>query len=239
MKSNTILIVAFLFFFQLMCKPLFAQAKIVLTQEDKEHLIKELQWIAEDDQRYRGFISLGTIDTKQLEHFKRVTDTMSIEEYIAYEKTLNLELSDEVKKALWVLQHELDLMNYNKLKSIIAEYGYPGKDRIGGDNDIFPIFLHPPIQLNPEDYLIEMSRLLEPEVLAGRIPAKKYALFYDNILCKILNEPQLYGTNVPFDMNTMKPGVPIITDINKSNAARLKIGLEALENGQYELSASN
>ena len=206
-----------------------------LQEDDKILLQSVLNQIAEDDQKYRLYISIGTTDDVVVTHFRKVTDTMSIEQYLAYERTLDYSLTKEVKEELWIHQHKSDLINYKKLKSIIRTFGYPSKERVGSDKDVFPIFLHPPVELDPQEYLDEMSGMLRPEVKAGRLSAKKYAMFYDNIKAKILDEPQLYGTNTPFNMETMKAGLPPIADINTTNKARKRIGLEALEEGEYQL----
>lgn len=208
---------------------------INLNESQKVYLKNTINQIAEDDQRYRSYISLGTTDDKLVQDFKKVTDTMSIEQYLAYQKTLNYKLSKEKKDELWKLQHQLDLVNHTRLKRTISDYGYPSPACVDGIRDVFAILLHPPAEVDPQVYLDEMTTMLRPEVRAGRFEAKKYAMLYDNIKAKILGEPQLYGTNTPFDMKTMKPGLPPIANIKATNRARRKLGLPPLNQGEYQL----
>ena len=93
---------------------------------------------------------------------------------------------------------------------------------------LFAVLLHPPVKIKQQTFLNEMTAPLLPEVQAGRMVGKSYALFVDNIKAKILREPQLYGTNKSFDPATMMMGPPEIEDLAATNAARAKIGLEPL-----------
>ena len=98
---------------------------------------------------------------------------------------------------------------------------------------LFAILLHPPLEIAPEKFLDEMKEILLPEVMKKRMEAESYALFVDNIKVKILKEPQLYGTNKPFDPTTMSMGLPEIESIEKTNKARKTIGLAPLKDGEY------
>jgi hypothetical protein len=95
--------------------------------------------------------------------------------------------------------------------------------------------LHPPVEIEPKQYFEEIIGLPKPEVIAKRMEAKLYAMFYDNIKEKILQEPQLYGSNGVFDSEIMTIGAPIIVDIEKTNKARKEIGLPELQEGEYKL----
>ncbi|MEM6700554.1 MAG: hypothetical protein AAF599_19270, partial [Bacteroidota bacterium] len=148
----------------------------------------------------------------------------------------NLKLPKTIQDSLWKLQHQLDEENYHAFVRMVKAYGYPSKERLGTEDvNIVVILFHPPAHLNIPEYLETMTNLLLPEVKAGRMKPKLFALFYDNIKAKILREPQLYGTNTPFSMKTMKPGLPPIADIEKTNEARKAIGLPALKKGEYEI----
>ena len=100
---------------------------------------------------------------------------------------------------------------------------------------MFPILLHPPVELEPQKFLEEMEELLLPEVKGKRMEAESFAMFVDNIKAKILKEPQLYGTNKSFDPTTMSMGAPEIESIEKTNSARKAIGLAPLKDGEYKL----
>lgn len=108
------------------------------------------------------------------------------------------------------------------------------KRHAGGD---FPVFIkmHPPADCDVSAYFSDYSKLLLEEVRSGRMPAKTYAMFYDNMKAKILREPQLYGTNMRFDKKTNSIKPPIIESLTKSNKARKGIDLPALKEGEYAL----
>ena len=81
-----------------------------------------------------------------------------------------------------------------------------------------------------------MTQLLLPEVKEKRMDAKSYARFYDNLLTRFLNKPQVYGTIRKFNTSTMRPGLPEIGNIKETNKLRMAIGLEELKEGEYEIS---
>ncbi|MEM8526834.1 MAG: hypothetical protein AAGG68_19495 [Bacteroidota bacterium] len=210
--------------------------KVKLTEEDKNVLIKEIATIEEKDQRYRNYISMGTLNDSLINALEEQTKEMEISEYLAYRSKLKLELPKATEDSLWVLQHELDAENYRAFVRIVEQYGYPSEERLGTEDvNIVVVLFHPPVHLDIPEYLETMTNLLLPEVEAGRMKPKLFALFYDNIKAKILKEPQLYGTNKPFNMEAMKPGLPPISDIKKTNEAREAIGLPALKEGEYEI----
>jgi len=210
--------------------------KIELTEEGKAALIKEIATIEEKDQRYRNYISIGTLNDSLIQVIEEKSKDMEISEYMTYRSSLKLKLPKIVQDSLWKLQHQLDEENYHAFVHLVKKYGYPSKERLGvKDVNIVVVLFHPPAHLDIPEYLETMTNLLLPEVEAGRMKPKLFALFYDNIKAKILKEPQLYGTNTPFSMKTMKPGLPPITDIKKTNEAREAIGLPALKEGEYEI----
>lgn len=223
-----------LFALQLSFSPLRAQKD--KTPGLDPQMVGQLTEIHETDQRYRTYLAYGTTDDAMVAEIKAQTKDMEIEEYLSYTKGLDLKLSKKVQDSLWILQHKADANNHRRIVALIETHGYPDNKRLGLEHDIFPILLHPPVNLEPRDYLKEMSALLKKEVKAERMPAKLYATFYDNILCKILDEPQLYGTNVPFSMKTMSVGLPEIQNINRTNRARRKLGMKQLAEGEYKIS---
>lgn len=206
-----------------------------LNDSDKKYLETELKKMLGKDQKYRSIISLGTLNDSLLAIDEKLRGEEAIQEYITFTKSIEKTLTDKQTDSLWNLQHQADYDNYLKLKAIIKKYGYPSKSRISDDVDVFPILLHPPVEIEPEQYLNEMTALLKPEVIAKRMSGKFYAMFYDNIKEKVLNEPQLYGTNRAFNPETMTFGAPIIVDLEKTNKARKQIGLPELKEGEYKL----
>ena len=209
---------------------------LTLSEEDKAYLINLIEEIDEADQRYRTPISLGTLDTVHLKKLKEISKNGTIKEYIAFEKSVPKTLGKNQIDSLWKLQAKIDYDNYLLFKTILSKYGYPSPERLGVKTDkLYAILLHPPSELQIEDYVEEMVSLLKVEMERNRFPAINFATFYDNMKAKILKQPQLYGTNKSFDFATMTPGLPIIEDIEKTNAARANIGLGKLKEGEYEL----
>ena len=220
--------------FLLSTQPSFSQD---LSEEDKATLLQQIESIAELDQRYRTPLSLGTLNDSIIQVDKVKSRTLSLEEYMAYKQTLDLKLPKAVEDSLWILQREIDQQNLEAFKVIIQDYGYPSKERLGTKTDqLFILLLHPPYpKAEIPAFMEEMSTLLLPEVKAGRMPAKSYAMFYDNMLGKILRKPQLYGTNQQFDVKTRTILPPGIIDIDATNKARVSIGLPVLEEGEYRI----
>lgn len=208
-----------------------------LSEEDKALLQEKIETIAASDQRYRTPLSVGTLNDSILQVDKEKSKTLSIQEYMAFRQTLDLKLPKEVRDSLWQLQRALDRQNLEAFKEIVAQYGYPSKERLGTKSDrLFTLLLHPPYDKEEiPGFMEEMSAFLLPEVEAGRMPAKLYALFYDNMLGKILRKPQLYGTNQQFDPQTNTVLPPGIIDIEETNRARVSIGLPVLEEGAYRI----
>ncbi|MEO1022181.1 MAG: hypothetical protein AAFW89_06510 [Bacteroidota bacterium] len=209
---------------------------IQMSPEQKQELIRQLNSMADMDERYRRAISLGTLDSSKLAQYRELAEAGDVDAYLAFKRSTEQTLSDPQIDSLWALQHALDYQNYGDLKRIIHQYGYPSEERLEHSTDLlYPLLLHPPIELDPEAYLDEMSDLLKPEVLAGRMSAKKYAMFVDNIRIKVLNKPQLYGTNQVFNPETMQMGPPVIEDLELSNKLRKELGLPGLKTGEYEV----
>jgi hypothetical protein len=204
-----------------------------LSEIQKDSLVSLTKSMLEFDQRYRSIVSLGTLKKELIDKNNEMSETASLEEYMEFLKSIKKDITQQQTDSLWKLQHKLDYNNYLNLKLIINKYGYPSKERLGVSEDIFPILLHPPIELNPKDYLNEMENLLIKEVYAKRMEANQFAMFVDNIKVKILKEPQIYGTNIPFNFDTMKLGLPIIIDIKTTNKKRKRIGLPELKEGEY------
>jgi len=206
-----------------------------LSAEQIATISAEIDHINITDQLYRDPISLGTLDDSLLQVDKQLSKTATIEEYIAFQKTVPRTLTKAQEDSLWALQHKIDYENYLSLKAIFQQYGYPSEARLGKYLDIFPILVHPPIEIEPQAYLDEMVAILKPEVAAGRMEGNMFAMFYDNIKAKILREPQLYGTMRSFDPATMSMGNPKIQNIDSTNAARKALGLPNLGIGEYDI----
>ena len=235
---TTVLLLLAIVFYTCAAKKIEPTTEITFDLSDtvKKELSQKIDTIDALDQKYRGPISIGTLNPEVLKKDAELSKKGNLPEYIAFRKTVEKDLSKEQIDSLWKLQHALDYKNYQELKAMVQQYGYPSKERLGVQADkLYAVLLHPPIELEPEEYLKEMSSLLLPEVEAKRMKAISYAMFYDNIKTKVMKQPQLYGTSKTFNPATMKEGLPKIKDLEQTNTARTEIGLEPLKEGEFEL----
>lgn len=207
-----------------------------MTPEEKNEVIKKIEVLAQKDQYFRRYIALGTLSDSLLEVDERNQNEMSVQAYLEWSTGVQSKLPVTVEDSLRDLQDSLDFENYQDVKSLIREYGYPSKEFLNTEADkLFPILLHPPSRVQAEEYLAEMVDLLEPEVFKNNLEPISYARFYDNIQWKVLGQPQLYGTNKSFNTETMSIGPALIEDIDATNEARIRIGLPELKEGEYEI----
>jgi hypothetical protein len=236
MRKNIYLLL--IFGLVLSCNQKIASNKIVyknLTETQRVMLVDSLSKMVENDQKYRRMISLGITDSVILRKDNEMRKK-SVKEYMAYRKTIKSTITEAQKDSLWKLQYQLDFKNHNALVQIIKEYGYPSKEQLKTNTDIgYQILLHPPKEIEPKEYLNKMELILKPEIHSKRLEPFLYANFVDNILEKTLKQPQLYGTNTSFNVQTMSEGLPRIKNIEETNKARKQIGLPKLKKGEYEI----
>jgi len=212
-----------------------------LPAEDLE--IKYISEIFNDisiaDQKYRGYLQHKTTDEAILQRIDSVYNQVGIQEGFVYEKSLKLSMDKAIRDSISMLQRVLDFKNHIMLRGLIDTYGVIPESIIEEKNYVQTLLLlHPPAEWDIPTYHENYAEKLLVEVHAGRMEAKDYAAFYDNILTKILKKPQLYGTGKRIDFKTNSELPPIISDIDKSNAARSAIGLPALKKGEYVLASS-
>jgi len=189
------------------------------------------------DQKYRSYLMYETMDEAILHTTDSLMNKVGIKEGMKYVRSLNLSLSKEVKDSLNQLQNQIDLQNHMTLRGILETYGFIPESIIKEKNYVQKVMLlHPPSEWDVREFQQDYSKLLIEEVKIGRMPAKAYASFYDNMLCKILDEPQLYGTNLQFDPKSGKTLPPIISSLATANEARKAIGLPILKEGEFRLS---
>lgn len=223
-----------------LASPLFAQEVPFKEISEKEAamLVEIFNEIQVRDQKYRDYIASGTMDDRIIAQLDSVGDKHGVEAYFKYRKSLNLSFEKEVRDSLWVLQHQLDLANHLQYRGILRTYGFIPKEVLGEIHYMqILLLMHPPASWDIQEYLDSYVTLLLPEVEAGRMPAKVYAQFYDNINVKILKKMQLYGAIERFDRKSNSIQPPIIESLSKSNQARKAIGLAPLKEGEYVLAA--
>lgn len=207
-----------------------------LSSDEITYLQQIVEKMAINDQKYRKYIGHETLDDNIITKIDSVFENHGMQESISYEESLNLSLSKEVSDSLWRLQHQLDFENHLLLRGMLNAYGYLPKSILKDKHYIqVLLLLHPPKDWDVRLYQKTYSELFLREVKEGRMSAKSFANFYDNMQAKILREPQLYGTNQQFDPETNSILPPMIKSIEETNNARKEIGLPPLKEGEYRI----
>jgi len=206
------------------------------SNDEKEYLYQIAIKISQNDQKYRNYISNKTMDDNVIAKIDSVFDNYGIQQGLTYRTSLKLSLNKQISDSLWQLQHRLDFENHLLLRGLLNTYGYLPKSILKEKHYLqVLLLLHPPKDWNVKLYQKSYSKLFLHEIKAGRMPAKDFANFYDNIQTKILREPQLYGTNKQYDKESKSILPPIIRDLKETNKARKEIGLPPLKEGEYRL----
>lgn len=235
----TNLSITFLLLLSTMIPSLFGQdynLKQPVDADEVAFLQELINEMSVTDQLYRKFISNETLDKEISDRIDSVLNNVGIEEGLAYKASLNLSLDKAVKDSVWQLQHALDFANHITLRGIFLTYGFLPEEMLGDKFYVQLLLLvHPPKDWDVETYLKEYTEIFMEEVEAGRMPPKTFATFYDNINGKILRRPQLYGTNMQFDVKTNTVLPPMIENLAQSNKARKAIGMPPLKEGEYRV----
>jgi len=207
-----------------------------LSEFDKRLLKDRISRIHEKDQQFRSYLSFHTTDEQKITELEK----LDVAGQLAAMTQNKNALPDEVNTLLQNLQRKNDKENMGEFLSIVKEYGYPSKERLGVESDLlFVLLLHPPVELEEvEAHTKSLCELLLPEVKAGRMKARLYASFVDNMSGKILRLPQVYGTNQQFDRASGKILPPQIENLEKANKARREIGMPELKDGEYRLAST-
>jgi len=115
--------------------------------------------------------------------------------------------------------------NAARLRQIIAEYGWPDTDLVGGDGTLAAWFIAQHAIGEP-DFQREALRLVQDKVKHGRVPAAQEAYLYDRI-AMYEGRPQRYGTQgVPCPDGEYRRW--LTEDPEHLNERRVAIGLTAV-----------
>ena len=194
--------------------------KLPLAPKD---LARELTEMMRLDQLHRVAISWGTTDPQELACLKALDDDAHMIE-IQRRWKAGVSLPEKLKAELFAKQTILDRALFARLVEIIKVQGYPDPKRLSIDAPSpVPILIHAD--------LAEFGKhqdLFLREVMAGNMPPKEYAALTDRKR-QHAGEQQLYGTCSAFSRELNKVLAPDILDIEVTNRARAKIGLEPLK----------
>lgn len=182
-----------------------------------------LDQIYDSDQKFRTAISWGTTDQTELDRLDALSDDEQLSEY-ARRNREGVALDPDLEKELWEKQIAIDRSNTKQLMDLVKRFGWPTEELLGeGTPSMVPVLIH--MQMEDSDWVLPV---LHREVLDGRMPPKPYAMIYDR---KQHHEGkrQIYGMMQAFDSKTGSVLAPAIVDIDETNIARSKIGLDPLE----------
>ncbi len=109
-----------------------------------------------------------------------------------YRQKMQEAITPAMNKDYWRKQHHLDSLNLMQADSIFINYGYPGRDIVGIDNEgiMFLVVQHSNLE-SMEKYLPFIKKEIENETLNP----KYYAYILDRIQM-IKDLPQVFGTQV-------------------------------------------
>lgn len=220
----------------------FAQSnyKILITDDDQNYIQEQIEIMMVSDQLFRGFLVSKTLDYGANKKLDELYRSGTIEEIMTFKKENRGNLTQSEIDSIGAIQNFLDEMNLNRFVDLVSTYGYLGDDLLGEKSGhFFALLLHfcpkTGVEQDVWEFVDKMTELLIPEVEAGRMEAEAYAKFYDNTLGKILRKPQLYGTNHRWDMENNRQLLPLISNIEETNRARIELGLLPLKKGEYSL----
>ncbi len=123
-------------------------------------------------------------------------------------------------KKHWETIHRRDSINWKKVKMILDEYGWLGKDKIGkqGNNTLFLVLQHADI-----DSQIKYLPMMKNAVRKGNAKPTHLALLEDRVSIKLKNK-QIYGSQLMSKPDGSYYVLPIINPENVDRR-RAEIGL--------------
>lgn len=129
--------------------------------------------------------------------------------------------------SLWSLQNAADLVNTERIVSILEESGYPGKSLVGPGqaSTAFLVIQHADLEIQ-EKYLPIISAAADK----GEVSWSSVALLVDRV--NVRNDrPQIYGSQVSSDPKTGESFFSEINDPRNVDKVRESVGLGPL--GEY------
>lgn len=120
----------------------------------------------------------------------------------------------------------IDTSNAERVKAIVATYGWPGPDLVGHDGVQAAFYIVQHAQL---DFQKEMLPLVEKAFRKAEIPGQNYALLLDRVLVGE-GKPQIYGTQAApvEEWDGQEPSLRPIEDEANVDRRRSEVGLPPL-----------
>lgn len=173
----------------------------------------------EDDQHFRWMLTFGELDEGRVEAYKKMDLEKQTERMVLVRKGVS-GISAAQRDSLTRLQEQLDSINFEKLSTLILQFGCPAG--YFDVRDISVVWMHNTRRINDA-----MLAFLLTEVKEDCMPAQEYAMIYDRVqLDKKL--PERYFVIEHYDTVTGTYSIGKPADINATNQARREIGLKKL-----------
>jgi hypothetical protein len=129
---------------------------------------------------------------------------------------------------------EVHVRNASRLKTIIAEHGWPGRSLVGEDGAFAAWFIAQHAISDPP-FQRQVLELLREAHARGEVPAAQPAFLEDRI-CYFEGRPQVFGTQFEPDENGLLRPYQI-ADPEHVNERRQAIGLKTIEERTQEMRA--
>lgn len=110
-------------------------------------------------------------------------------------KSLTVETMADPVKARHIMQrmHDVDELNYRRIKNVIEEFGFPTRKMVGGDGSgaAFLLVQHQTFHPQFQQFVLD---IMAPLAKRGDVDQGQYALLLDRVLLEGQHKPQRYGT---------------------------------------------
>ena len=89
--------------------------------------------------------------------------------------------------------HDVDELNYRRIKNVIDEFGFPTRKMVGGDGSgaAFLFVQHQTFHPEFQQFVLD---IMAPLAKRGDVDQGQYALLLDRVLIEDQHKPQRYGT---------------------------------------------
>lgn len=200
------------FFLVIIFSSIYANGNNRLTRREKKQVSRLLDSVCVEDQLYRIPILYGTLDRVKIDSMKQLSRE---EKMIVFRNSARNRDLEVFRDSLFNLMDQADKKNYQFVKEIISDYGYPSFYK---DSDNVLLIIEHSIVYD-RNYLDTLRQFVE----AKKISPWDYAKIYDRYL--MLNGDKLmYFTRGKYNSIQSKE------ECLKANVAREELGVKDMLN---------
>lgn len=203
------------------CSRHYTQANI--DSATKVRLTEEILEMDKKDQQFRWQLLFGETDLAIVDSLSKLPTSEKVK-HIRKKGALGSKLTDSHYDDIQRTQDSIDQVNQGRILQIYQTYGWPGNKLVGKAAPFVTIMmLH-----FPDSLMVALYPKLKKEYKRGNVSGSAIAHMYDKHL--LLNKkPLLFGMFEHYDSASKKTLPPMVENIKKTNKARKKLGLPALE----------